>query len=940
MFYINQDKKKFVNSVNQIVANPISLEYAINDIYLSFKVKDKNSREITLNNTDIFYLAVSTDFLPKTPIVYSSNYTIENNAVTFKISTNTAEYVNDIIQNNSNVNIEIARKTANDQSFHVILQDKILANKRVYVSGQPEPVQVDTYYTKAQVDAEIERVNTYIASNYWDKVEVAQAIASANHLKLQIVETLPPAAEGETLTIYLVPKAARDIHAEYMQGGALPPPVVADGYDEYMLIGGVWEHIGIFDVDLSNYATLDYLSNSYYTKDQTQAKLAAKQNIVADLETIRSNAEKGATAFQVEKVIKRLANYYSNSAIAIDDLDKGLILAVTDSTNNMQIYPDIQYIDDCAIITVDDCTISNSDTWTIYKEKANQINYFDMVIQDAELFGTATNLSNYAVTINRDKIAYWTKNTVVPKTGSIYCVGDAVNNNLWLKIENKDVTNLNLFGLAKNQTINGDMNFYLKNTTGPQNMAFGGASPSIVNGNLNITLDNVHTPQGLMLGTQCIVSGGINWTISSGVFNDATLGTSAASNNYIFYGSFYTTKSNGETANLSHDLKVVVNNGTFNANIYYGPYIRNNGNSRNFSNMTFNTNDYYLELNGGEYTSNNSGGIYAGYAEFANGNNNKLNMHDIKVVINGGTWFDSDNLVNGVGIFAGPIVNANGNNNSVTVNSVYMEMNGGDVSTLFAGGYPENQGGLDILGDVNVFVSGGTVANVLGMSTHSSSIRNKTGYNHVHGNVYIHINGGNIKGMVHPGHRHGQSRYELTADQEKLDGEAYVIISGNTNYNCAFKGNFLHEDSTSAPNCHIVFEDYSGTLTSNAQVIGFKDIVFKKNSHVIFNGDWINNSNSFNLDMSRRSIDYADTLILSGFPAPEVINLTVADTLTSVNDWKLADNISTLPTCNIIYQGDIIATLTAVNTPISGTNTVFDDWGFEIVEGVLRFKRL
>ena len=90
MFYINQEKKKFVNSVNQLTPNPITLEYAIDDIYLAFKIKDKNSREVQLNNNDIFYLAVSTDFLPKTPIVYSSNYTIADNTVTFKVSTNTA----------------------------------------------------------------------------------------------------------------------------------------------------------------------------------------------------------------------------------------------------------------------------------------------------------------------------------------------------------------------------------------------------------------------------------------------------------------------------------------------------------------------------------------------------------------------------------------------------------------------------------------------------------------------------------------------------------------------------------------------------------------------------------------------------------------------------------------------------------------------------------
>ena len=82
------------------------------------------------------------------------------------------------------MNIEIARKTTGDESFHIILQDKILANKRVYVSGQPKPVQLDTYYTKSEVDAELERLNAHIAATYWDKAEVAQAIASANHLNI------------------------------------------------------------------------------------------------------------------------------------------------------------------------------------------------------------------------------------------------------------------------------------------------------------------------------------------------------------------------------------------------------------------------------------------------------------------------------------------------------------------------------------------------------------------------------------------------------------------------------------------------------------------------------------------------------------------------------------------------------------------------------------
>lgn len=137
-----------------------------------------------------------------------------------------------------------------------------------------------------------------------------------------------------------------------------------------------------------------------------------------------------------------------------------------------------------------------------------------------------------------------------------------------------------------------------------------------------------------------------------------------------------------------------------------------------------------------------------------------------------------------------------------------------------------------------------------------------------------------------------------------------------------------------------MFENYSGTLTSNAEVIGFKDIVFKKNTALAFAGAWINNSNSYNVDISRRSIDYADTLIMSGIPTPSIINLTISET-TSLSDlWKIADGISSMPTINVVYHGATIATKTAVNDAISGSNTPFDGWGFDIVGGVLRFKRL
>ena len=166
------------------------------------------------------------------------------------------------------MNIEIARKTANDESFHIVLQDKILANKRVYVAGQPNPVQLDAFYTKSQVDAELNRISNYINTNYFTKSETAQAIATANHLKIEVVNTLPDVSNATAYTVYFVPQNSSnsvDLRQQYMQsGGALPQysgGTNNDVYDEYIVINNHWEHIGSTAVDLTGYVRNTDLNN-------------------------------------------------------------------------------------------------------------------------------------------------------------------------------------------------------------------------------------------------------------------------------------------------------------------------------------------------------------------------------------------------------------------------------------------------------------------------------------------------------------------------------------------------------------------------------------------------------------------------------------------------------------------------------------------------------
>ena len=78
-------------------------------------------------------------------------------------------------------------------------------------------------------------------------------------------------------------------------------------YVEYLYVNGKWEELGKFkvNIDLSGYATEDWVNSQGFLKEHqdisnlaTKAELATKQDVISDLETIRSGASKGATALQ------------------------------------------------------------------------------------------------------------------------------------------------------------------------------------------------------------------------------------------------------------------------------------------------------------------------------------------------------------------------------------------------------------------------------------------------------------------------------------------------------------------------------------------------------------------------------------------------------------------------------------------------------------------
>lgn len=116
---------------------------------------------------------------------------------------------------------------------------------------------IDEKASTEYVDQElIKKAN---ADNVYTKTEVesyvAQQIANAEHLKRIIVTELPDVSLAKANTIYMIKKASGGIAS---WGKNI--------YEEYMVIEGEWELLGNSQVDLTDYAKIDYVDNK--TKDK------------------------------------------------------------------------------------------------------------------------------------------------------------------------------------------------------------------------------------------------------------------------------------------------------------------------------------------------------------------------------------------------------------------------------------------------------------------------------------------------------------------------------------------------------------------------------------------------------------------------------------------------------------------------------------------------
>ncbi len=154
--------------------------------------------------------------------------------------------------------------------------------------------------------------NYYLKSETYTQSEVNNLIGQIKTISIEVVDTLP--TTGEDNKIYLVPKEGS----------------TGDVYNEYIWVNNTWELIGTTQVDLTGYATEDWVNNqikdfltesqvteivnnsltNYYTQTQIDNLLKDKAN-TGDIPTKTSDLTNDSGF--IDNSVSNLTNYYNKT---------------------------------------------------------------------------------------------------------------------------------------------------------------------------------------------------------------------------------------------------------------------------------------------------------------------------------------------------------------------------------------------------------------------------------------------------------------------------------------------------------------------------------------------------------------------------------------------------------------------------------------------------
>ena len=523
--------------------------------------------------------------------------------------------------------------------------------------------------------------------------------------------------------------------------------------------------------------------------------------------------------------------------------------------------------------------------------------------------GTAATLDGNNATVLADGglATKWTSTTDVTTLPAAVAGADTTGD-AWLTVDGANLTTA-LYGAEGN--FNHDVNLWLYEGT-VRNLAAGAtAGGSVKNVNLLVSDNGEGTDKLTFEGTAYL--GGFG-----SVTGEVTAAVYGGSYDKDFYAGALANKLSAQTS--VGGVNLTVTGGLFKGNLYGASAVKTvEGTGSGIRNTT---GDVNLTIAGGEADKSDFCAFAGGYAT-GTATGTVYTVDSVTATISGGDWGSAHG---GRGVFGG--IMASGVEAQV-LGEVNLTVSGGTMGNVYGGGWAQ-KGGASIVGKVNISIAGGTITNVFGGGTTSTSGGTTTA-----GAVTITVSGGNITGSIYA---RGQGQYDST-------GAAGVIFSGANDFTCGVYGysrvpeNAGDGEETGAA---LSFTGYTGTF--GGKIGGFDGITFDGATAMelttatadVSNGAW-------EFDLTDRANTLAGTSLLTWSGANfenDTIKVSFADDTQAQGGWNIATVAEAFSgtTFDLEIGGSEIATGLNYSQQISDGD--YQGWGFELESGVLKFKNL
>ena len=363
------------------------------------------------------------------------------------------------------------------------------------------------------------------------------------------------------------------------------------------------------------------------------------------------------------------------------------------------------------------------------------------------------------------------------------------------------------------------------------------------------------------------------------------------------------------------DVSMTIDGGTFGGNIYGASAVKTDTTKGNGTRHT--AGDVTLTVTGGETTKGTQACIFAGGYATGNATGTIYTVDSVTATISGGSWGEA---AGGRGIFGGIMasgVTAQAGDVNLTVS--------GDATmgNVYGGGWAQKTDGKSSVGDVNLTISGGTIANVFGGGSHSSS-----GGSTVVNDITITVSGGDIIGAIY-------AKGQLDGD---TTGAAKVIFTGAADFGCDVFG--YSYVGGAASDATLTFDGYSGEFSG--AIGGFDSVTFTDGTAMtlvtaaadISDGAW-------EFDFTDRADTLADTSFLTWDNADfagDSVKVNFTDAIQAASEWSIATAVFDATTTFDLYIGGTEITSVAYDTAIADGD--WAGWKFTDENGTLKFKQL